>query len=121
MAGRAALIYISVGALTAIWAGVWSVYLYNNPPTESAYTYWCTGFLVTGICMLLIGLGLGAISRSAAPADLQPTGVPVPMVNVNPDAAAAPVPVLAPLNVTSPVVAPNGKVVQTQPTSLLPG
>jgi hypothetical protein len=40
-AGRAALIYITVGALTVIWAGVWYVYLFNNPPAESAY-YWCT-------------------------------------------------------------------------------
>ena len=62
-ATRAALIYITVGALTMIWAGVWYVYLFNDPTAESAY-YWCVGLLVTGLTMSLIGLGLGMLSRS---------------------------------------------------------
>jgi hypothetical protein len=116
-AGRAALTYITVGVLTVIWAGVWYVYLFNNPSAQSA-SYWCTGFLVTGLAMVVIGLVLGMISRSARHADLPPAGVPVAVVNLQPN-ATAPAPVLAPLNVTSPVVAPDGQVVLAPPKSLL--
>jgi hypothetical protein len=119
-AGRAALIYITLGALAVIWAGVWYVYLFNNPPTESAY-YWCTGFLVTGLIMVLIGSGLGMISRSAQHADLPPAGVPLAVVNLQPNPATAPAAVLAPLNLTSPVVASNGQIVLAPPKSLSPG
>jgi hypothetical protein len=108
-AGRAALTYITVGVLTVIWAGVWYVYLFNNASAQSA-SYWCTGFLVTGLAMVAIGLVLGMISRSGRPANLPPAGVPVAVVNLQPDAMAA-APVLAPVNVTSPAVVPNGQVV----------
>ena len=67
-ATRAALIYITVGVLTMIWAGVWYVYLFNDPSAGSAY-YWCVGFLVTGLMMTLIGLGLGMLSRPPARQD----------------------------------------------------
>ncbi len=113
-AGRAALIYITVGAFTVIWAGVWYVYLINNPPAEGAY-YWCTGFLVTGLTMVLIGLGLGMISRSARHVDLPPAGVPLAVVNLQPNAATALGPVPAPLNLITPVVASNGQAVLAPP------
>jgi hypothetical protein len=118
-AGRAALTYISVGALTVIWAGVWYVYLFNNPPAERGY-YWCTGFLVTGLTMILIGSVLGKISRSDQRADLPAASVPVAVVSLQPNAATAPAPVLAPLSLTSPVVAPNGQMVLAPPRELSP-
>jgi hypothetical protein len=114
-AGRAALTYITIGALTVIWSGIWYAYLINNPPAETAY-YWCTGFLMTGLTMVFIGLALGKINRSAQQAD-QPVEVPVAMVNLPPAAVTAPAPVLAPLNLTSPGVAPPGKVVLVPPGS----
>jgi hypothetical protein len=117
-AGPAALIYITSGALTMIWTGVWYVYLFNNPPAEIAY-YWCTGFLVTGLIMVLIGLGLG-MSRSARHVDPPPASVPLAVVNLQPTAATTPAPVLAPLNLTSPV-ASNGPIVIAPPKSLSPG
>ncbi|MCI0640087.1 MAG: hypothetical protein L0Y72_15570 [Gemmataceae bacterium] len=119
-AGRAALTYITIGALTAIWAGVWYVYLFNNPRSESAY-YWCTGLLVTGFAMVLIGLGVGMFARSAQHSDLRRVGVPVAVANLQPNAATAPAPVLAPLDLTSPVAAPNRQVVFAPPEELSPG
>lgn len=119
-AGRAALIYITVGALTVIWTGVWYVYLVNNPRTDGAY-YWCTGFLVTGVTMILIGAALGMISRSARPADLPAAGVPVAVVSLQPNAATAPAPVPAPLNLTSRVITSNAQVLLPPPDSLSPG
>src|SRR5688500_9875327 len=82
-AGRAALIYISAGTLTVIWAGVWYVYLFNNPPTESAF-YWCTGWMITGLGMLVIGLVLGMVNRSARQAEQPPAGVPMAVVHFQP-------------------------------------
>ena len=110
-AGRAALTYITVGAVTMIWAGVWYVYLLNNPRSETAY-YWCTGFLVTGFVMIVIGSALGMISRSGHAA--VPGGVPVAVVNLQPNATASAA-ALAPVNVTPPVIAPNAQVVLPPP------
>src|SRR5688572_27714612 len=75
-ASRAALVYITIGASTMIWAGVWYVYLFNNARADSAY-YWCTGFMVTGLMMVLIGSGLAMISRSAPHTDPPASGVPM--------------------------------------------
>jgi hypothetical protein len=84
-AARTSLVYITVGAMTVIWTGIWYVYLYNNPPeTHTAY-YWCSGFLVSGLTLVLIGLGLGRIGRSARGADLPPVGVPVGLLNPEPN------------------------------------
>ncbi|MCI0640094.1 MAG: hypothetical protein L0Y72_15535 [Gemmataceae bacterium] len=113
-AGRAALTYITIGALTVIWAGVWYVYMFNNSGTESAY-YWCTGFLLTGLAMVFIGLGVGLFSRSTRHADVSPAGVPVAVANLQPNTATAPA------LVTSPVVAPNRQVVFAPPEELSPG
>jgi hypothetical protein len=78
-AARAALIYITVGALIVIWTGVWYVYLHNNPPDTTTAYYWCGGLLVTGMSLLAIGLGLGRIGRAAKHAD-HPAQIVPPVV-----------------------------------------
>ncbi len=109
-AARTALFYITIGALIVIWTGVWYVYLYNNPPETHTIYYWCTGFLVTGLTLVCIGLGVDRIGRSARHADLPPQGVPVTMVNLQPN-GAAPAPVAAARNAT----AANGQVLVPPP------
>jgi hypothetical protein len=74
-AARISLTYITIGAMTVIWTGVWYVYLYNNPPETHGVFYWCAGFLMTGLILILIGFGLGHIGRSARRADLPPQQV----------------------------------------------
>jgi hypothetical protein len=70
-ATRTALLYITVGALTVVWTGIWYVYLGNNPPgPDSTAYYWCSGFLITGLTLLCIGLALGRIGRAAQRAEL---------------------------------------------------
>ena len=97
-AARTALTYITVGVLTVIWSGVWYIHLYNNPPaTQTAY-YWCSGFLLTGLTLAVIGFGLSMINRSAKPANLPGAAVPL--------AGALPPPN---------VVVPNGQVVVAPP------
>jgi hypothetical protein len=113
-AARTALIYITAGAFVVIWSVVWYVYLQNNlPDTNTAY-YWSTGFLVTGLALVLIGLGLGQISRSAGRADLPQEAVPLAVRNLQ-ENVATPALVVAPANSTVPVFAQDGQVVITAP------
>jgi hypothetical protein len=115
-ASRPALVYITVGALVVVWTGVWYVHLFNNPPEMHSAYYWCTGFLVTGVTLVCIGLGLDRIGRLAGQADLPPEAVP--FVVVNPQlTAAVPAPSVAPANATPAVVLPNGQLL----VSPLPG
>jgi hypothetical protein len=102
-----ALAYITIGALMIVWTGVWFAYLYQHqdpPPHPSTY-YLCTALMLTGVTLLVIGLGLGRIGRAARKAELPPqeaaptvartdqlaaqTGVPTP--EGAPAAPAAPV------------------------------
>jgi len=82
-AARMALAYITVGALTVIWTGVWWAYLRTQVvPSVTSY-YYCVGFMLTGFTLLVIGLGLGRIGRAARPADVG--GVEVPGHGAKPD------------------------------------
>jgi hypothetical protein len=113
-AARAALIYITVGALIVIWAGVWYVALYNNPAETSTAYYWCAGFMVTGLMLVLIGAGVGRIGQSTQLTALPPAGVPVAVMT--PQAlTTAPVPVLTAPNQNGLLVAPDGQVVAGPP------
>jgi hypothetical protein len=108
-ANRAVLTYITVGALTVVWAGVWYVYLFNNPAQTHNAEYWCTGFLVTGLTLILIGLGLGRVGRSVQPSDLPAEGVPLTVANAQPN-GTAPALMLVARDPSAPVVAANGQV-----------
>src|SRR5580700_6817482 len=87
-AARTALIYITSGALVVIWTVIWTIYLFNNRPESNNVYYWCAGFLVTGLTLVLIGFGLGRIGRAARHADVPPEGVTVAVTNPQPMAVA---------------------------------
>jgi hypothetical protein len=75
-AAPASLVYITLGALMSVWSGIWFMYLRNNAiSTRSGQFYVCMGFLVTGIVLVAIGLGLGPLSRMARHAELPPQEV----------------------------------------------
>ncbi len=58
---RTSVIYITVGALTEVWSGIWFWYLRNNYPSTETTFYWCYGFLLSGVTLMLIGLIIGRI------------------------------------------------------------
>jgi uncharacterized membrane protein len=103
-AAKTVLIYITTGALIMIWSAIWYVYLWNNPPENHLVFYWVTGFMVTGLVMVLIGLVLGRLGKSDSVYDLTresaSTVPPVaPLVVVNPaPPVVAPAPAPAPAN-----------------------
>ena len=75
-AAKMALAYITIGALLIIWTGVWFVYNYQHQyPAYSTSYYLCTAFMLTGLALLVIGLGLGRIGRAARHAELPPPEV----------------------------------------------
>jgi len=118
-AARTSLLYITVGALTDIWSGVWYVYLSRNPPENNHLWYFCYGFLLTGLTLVVIGLGIGRIGRSARHAELPPEEVTGAVTQVDENAAAR-APIVAPVNpavsaVGAPGVYPNGSVVAPSP------
>jgi hypothetical protein len=101
-AARTALIYITAGALTVIWTGVWYLYLHNNPPETNGVYYLCGGLLITGLTLIVIGFGLGRIGRAARHADM-PTEIasPVAVIPATPVATQAPV--------VASAIAPDGR------------
>jgi len=95
------LIYITVGCLTMVWTGVWYFYLMNHPTSNESVYYWNTGLALTGLTLVIIGLTIGHIGRSARQAEASPTGVaaanrqgteqPAPVATAVPTVPAAPV------------------------------
>jgi hypothetical protein len=110
-AARTSLIYITVGALTIVWSAIWYVSLRNNPDVRPSTWYFCTGFFLTGVTFLVIGLALGRIGRAARHAELPPPEVTAAETNVAQNAAAR-APIIAPVNPAVQPVAGNGQAVR---------
>jgi hypothetical protein len=110
-AAYTSLIYITIGALTVVWSGIWYWYLSQHAETVREFTwYWCYGFLLSGFVLFVIGLAVGQIGRSARHADLPPADTlqAVPKVQ-QPPVAPSPSP-----------LAPPGMVVATAPPPAAP-
>ncbi len=96
-AAHMAIVYITVGTVVDIWSGVWCWYLRNYPPQTSVPFYWCAGLFLTGLALVVIGLALGRIGRSARHAEMPPPEV-TPAEEEATREAAARVPVAMPMN-----------------------
>jgi hypothetical protein len=106
------LAYITVGTLTAVWSAIWWVYLREHPPQYESTYYWCYTFMATGVALLIIGLGVGQIGRSARHADLPPPEV-TPAVEKVEQNAAARAPIVGNVNPAAPGQAGNGQTAST--------
>ena len=98
---RAAVIYITIGALIDVWSGIWGWKLLNDPTRGDNALYWCFGLLLTGATLMVIGLGIGWIGRtrrteepaagpgetvtSAVPPAEQPVASPAPVPGIGQD------------------------------------
>jgi hypothetical protein len=101
-AAKTSLLYITIGALTDIWSGVWYIYLRQNPPENPHLWYFAYGFLLTGLTLVIIGFGIGRIGRSARHAELPPEEVTGAVAQVDQDAAQR-APMIAPINPALPI------------------
>jgi hypothetical protein len=68
---RAALTYITLGAVMVVWTAVWFLYLNRHGGTDPAY-FTDYGFFLSGLVLLVIGFTIGRIGRSARHAELPP-------------------------------------------------
>lgn len=73
-----------------------------------------------GFAMVLIGLGLSLISRSARLRERPTAGVPLAVVSLEPNPATVSAPVPDLRNLASPVVTSNGQAVLLSSKSLAP-
>lgn len=68
-AARIALGFITTGALTMVWTGIWAYWLMTHgSPSELSY-YWCSGFFLSGVTLFLIGIAVGWIGKAARRAE----------------------------------------------------
>ncbi len=67
---KAALAYITVGALINVWSGVW--YMTRDAALTGSQQFWIVGLMLTGLTLVVIGLLLGHIGRAARRAELPP-------------------------------------------------
>jgi hypothetical protein len=118
-AARLAVIYITVGALTVVWSAIYYLFLHNHPDGASDVKfYWCYGFLLSGLTVLLIGLLLGPIGHSVKPAEVAAPGVTAPDSDAGdsapPQPAAPP-----PAQIIIPTIAPPAAPAPT-PAAVVP-
>ena len=72
-AAPTSLFYITVGALMTVWSAIWFFYLSRHGSDHKVVYYVCTGFLVTGLVLLTIGIMIGPMGRFARKAELPPS------------------------------------------------
>src|SRR5215831_16938233 len=113
-----ALVYITVGTLAIVWT---LVALLIYPPATQLGHFLVIGGLASGVALLIIGLLLGPIGRSARHAELPPTEVSSE-VAVSDQTAATNPPVMVPGSITQGVAAPpNTQVGVASTTTGTPG
>jgi hypothetical protein len=108
-AARTSLAYITIGSLVMVWTAIWYWYLRANPEGVLLRTWYiCTGLFISGVVLLVIGLAVGQIGRSARHAELPPPEVAQQEAKIDQTAAARPVvvPPAAPVVPAQPVAAP---------------
>jgi len=72
---RTAIIYITIGSLIDVWTAVWYfTYARNDHGNISRDTwFWLAGLFLTGVTLIVIGILLGEIGRSARKAEMVPS------------------------------------------------
>ncbi len=97
---KMAIGYITGGSLLAVWTAVYYFY-HRQVNGAEAPNFWVTGFFLTGLILVTIGLFVGQIGRSARQAEVMaaPTQVVTPAATVTPNANG--VPLNAPTAVTA--------------------
>jgi hypothetical protein len=98
-AARTAVMYITLGALLDVWTVVWYLYLSRHGGSDTAY-FMDYGFFFTGLVLIVIGITIGRIGRSARHAELPP--------EVKPQEPTAQPAVTAPQPQSAPAAPPAG-------------
>jgi hypothetical protein len=125
-AARMAVIYITTGAIMDVWTVIWYIYMKRHGTATDGPYFWCYGFFLTGLTLIIIGLALGRIGRSARHAETPPSPAPNPSPQGHPPAANPGVvpmtPVAAVPPPSNPAIVPGGAAAPVaQPVAGVPG
>jgi len=82
-----AVLYVTVGALMAVWSAVYYVWLGGREGNDMAYLL-CYGFFFSGLVLCGIGIAIGRIARTVRDAEV--TTPPVVHVNAPAGTSTAP-------------------------------
>lgn len=93
---RTAIIYITVGALLDVWTAVWYFAFARDQQGQISRDtwFWLAGLFLSGMTLIVIGLLLGTIGRSARKAELPPAEAEGQEAAIQQTAAATPHPVV---------------------------
>jgi len=94
---RTAIIYITIGSLIDVWTAVWYfTYARDDHGNISRNTwFWLAGLFLTGLTLIIIGVLLGEIGRSARKAEMPPAEAQNQEAAIQETAAANPHPAVA--------------------------
>jgi hypothetical protein len=105
---RTALTYVTIGSLTVVWTLVW--YFTRDTELTRGQQFWIVGLGLTGLTLIVLGMLLGPLGRSARRAELPPPEATAAEAAIQKTAAAnAAVPVAA---------APAGAAVSAAPVQV---
>jgi hypothetical protein len=114
---RIAIIFVTLGPLIIVWSGVWYMYQYNHAPdTPASERYICYGSMLSGGVLLVIGLALGRIARSARQAEMPPHEITPAEGQISQEAASRAL-IVAPTGIGGGVGAGNGVPGGTNPAA----
>ena len=93
---RTAIIYITIGSLIDVWTAVWYfTFARDDHGNISRNTwFWLAGLFLTGLTLIVIGILLGEIGRSARKAEMPPPEAQDQEASIQQTAAAVPNPVV---------------------------
>lgn len=66
---RLAVVYLTVGAIMDVWSALWFFWMRTHADGTDGRYFWCYGFFLTGLTLVIIGLALGRIGKSARQAE----------------------------------------------------
>jgi RsiW-degrading membrane proteinase PrsW (M82 family) len=91
---KVALTYVTVGMLIDVWTLVW--YFTRDFELSRTQQFWVVGLVLTGLTLILLGVLLGPLGRSARRAELPPPEATPAEAAIQQTAAANPPAVAAP-------------------------
>ena len=110
---RAALSYITIGALLDVWTAVW-YFAFGQGPLSNITWFWLIGLFMTGLTFVTIGVLLGTIGRSARKAELPPAEAVNAEVQIQKVAAQSTQPVATPAAGVAPSVVVRNAAIPNQ-------
>src|SRR5262245_30885919 len=91
---RLAVAYVTIGALICVWTGVWYYGFGRGGNLTPNQWFWVTGFFLSGLTLMVIGLLIGPLGQYARKSEMPPPEAEKPEAQIQETAAASPHPVV---------------------------